>query len=143
AAARAAHVPVNVVDRPALSDWHTPALIDRGDVVVGVATGGAAPVVARDLRARIELALPKGVGLLAAAARALRERVARTLPDAAARRAFWERALRGPAAERADAGDAAGVRAALIAALDAPERPHGVVHIVGAGPGDSELLTLK
>jgi uroporphyrin-III C-methyltransferase/precorrin-2 dehydrogenase/sirohydrochlorin ferrochelatase len=143
AAARAARVPLNVVDRPELCDWHTPALIDRGEVVVGIATGGAAPVVARDLRARIEVMLPKGVGVLAAAARSLRERVARALPDAERRRVFWERALRGPAAARADAGDAAGATVALIASLDAPHAPRGVVHIVGAGPGDPELLTLK
>ena len=143
ALAREAGVPVNVVDRPDLSDWHTPSLVDRGDVVVGIATGGAAPVVARDLRARIELTLPKGVGLLASAAKGLRDRVAKTLPDGDDRRAFWERALRGPAAERADAGDAAGTRAALIAALETPHERRGVVHIVGAGPGDPELLTLK
>jgi uroporphyrin-III C-methyltransferase/precorrin-2 dehydrogenase/sirohydrochlorin ferrochelatase len=141
--AREAGVPVNVVDRPELCDWHTPALIDRGAVTIGVATGGASPVIARDLRARIELAIPKGVGLMAEAAKALRARVARALPNLDRRRAFWERALRGPAARRADDGDAAGVRAAMLAALEAPDRPHGVVHIVGAGPGDPDLLTLK
>jgi uroporphyrin-III C-methyltransferase/precorrin-2 dehydrogenase/sirohydrochlorin ferrochelatase len=143
ALARAAGVPVNVVDRPELCDWHTPALIDRGAVTIGVATGGASPVIARDLRARIELALPKGVGLLAEAAKALRARVARAVPDLGRRRAFWERALRGRAAERADAGDAAGARAAMLAELDNPDSPRGVVHIVGAGPGDPDLLTLK
>jgi uroporphyrin-III C-methyltransferase/precorrin-2 dehydrogenase/sirohydrochlorin ferrochelatase len=147
AAARAARAPLNVVDRPELCDWHTPALVDRGEVVIGVATGGAAPVIARDVRARIELMLPKGVGVLAAAARSLRERVARALPNPEQRRSFWERALRGPAAARADIGDAAGAAVALINALEAEQRSpgerRGVVHIVGAGPGDPELLTLR
>lgn len=142
-AARKAGVPVNVVDRPDISDWHMPALVDRGDVVIGIATGGAAPVIARDLRARIELVVPKGVGLLAEAAKTLRDRIARSFPDQDSRRAFWERALRGKAARRADEGDAAGARAALIDAMATQEAPRGVVHIVGAGPGDPELLTLK
>jgi uroporphyrin-III C-methyltransferase/precorrin-2 dehydrogenase/sirohydrochlorin ferrochelatase len=142
-AARKAGVPVNVVDRPDISDWQMPALVDRGEVVIGIATGGAAPVIARDLRARIELAVPKGVGLLAEAAKTLRDRVARSFPDADRRRAFWERALRGKAARRADEGDAASARAALIDAMAAPDTSRGVVHIVGAGPGDPDLLTLK
>ncbi len=141
--ARQAGAPVNVVDRPELSDWTMPAVIDRGQVVAAIATGGAAPVIARDVRATLEALLPARLGDLARLAQGFRARVKDALPSETARRAFWERALRGPAAERALAGDAAGAAAALDAALAEPDASAGVVHIVGAGPGDPELLTLK
>ena len=86
AAARAAGALVNFVDRPELSDFHTPALVDRGDVVVGIATGGAAPVLARDVRSRIEAALPKGLAILGAASRDIRSTVMATFADFDARR---------------------------------------------------------
>ncbi len=141
--ARRAGVPVNVVDRPEMCDFTVPALVDRGAVVAAVTTGGAAPVLARDVRARLEAALPKGVGVLAGLARSLRRRVADALPHERDRKAFWQRALRGPARDRALAGDAEGAKAALEDALANAAAPQGVVHIVGAGPGDAELLTLK
>ncbi|HWE44672.1 MAG TPA: siroheme synthase CysG [Caulobacteraceae bacterium] len=135
---------VNVVDRPQLSDFHTPALIDRGDVVIGVATGGAAPVLARDIRARIEAALPVGVETLGRVARELRETVKASAPQGVARRRFWERAFRGRAAEAADANDAAAARREVLRELNAPQpQARGFVWLVGAGPGDPELLTLK
>ncbi|MGD2134180.1 MAG: siroheme synthase, partial [Maricaulaceae bacterium] len=140
--ARAAGVPVNVVDRPDLSDWQTPSIVNRGEVVIAIATGGAAPVIARDLRAKIERVVPRGIGVLASAARALRHRVREALPHADARRTFWERALRGPAAARADANDVEGAHAALESDLENRDEPAGVVFIVGAGPGDPDLLTL-
>ncbi len=141
--ARRAGAPVNVVDRPELSDWTMPAVVDRGQVVAAIATGGAAPVIARDLRAKLEALLPARLGDLARLADGFRARVKDALPSERARRAFWERALRGPVAERALAGDAVGAEAAMNAALANPDAQDGVVHIVGAGPGDPELLTLK
>ncbi len=143
-AARAAGVPVNAVDRPALSDFATPSIVDRGDVVVAISTGGAAPVLGRRLREKIEALLPARLAALAAVAGSLRETVAaRVAPSA--RRAFWERFFDGPAAAQALAGDDAGARRAALAALDDPQADQsgGVVHIVGAGPGDPDLLTLK
>jgi uroporphyrin-III C-methyltransferase/precorrin-2 dehydrogenase/sirohydrochlorin ferrochelatase len=142
--ARVARVPVNAVDRPFLSDFATPSVIDRGDVVVAVSTGGAAPVLGRRLREKIETLLPRNLSALAGFARSFRSAVSATiaLPE---RRAFWERFFDGPIAARVLSGDAAGAREAMIVDLnraDAPA-PTGVVHIVGAGPGDPDLLTLK
>jgi uroporphyrin-III C-methyltransferase/precorrin-2 dehydrogenase/sirohydrochlorin ferrochelatase len=143
AAGRKAGALVNIVDQPELSDFHTPAIVDRGDVVVGISTGGAAPVLARDVRSAVEAALPKGVAILGAASREIRSTVKATVADFDARRAYWTRALRGPAAQRAAAGDAAGTRREMLRALNQPAERHGEVWIVGAGPGDPELLTLK
>jgi uroporphyrin-III C-methyltransferase/precorrin-2 dehydrogenase/sirohydrochlorin ferrochelatase len=143
-AGRAAGVPVNAVDRPALSDFATPSIIDRGDVVVAVSTGGSAPVLGRRLRERIEALLPRRLGALAKFAGALRDRVAaRVAPPH--RRAFWEEFFDGPAAAEVLAGEEDAAHETVAAMLDAPQtvQSQGVVHIVGAGPGDPELLTLR
>ncbi|HYC98169.1 NAD(P)-dependent oxidoreductase [Brevundimonas sp.] len=141
--ARSAGALVNVVDRPALSDFHTPALIDRDQVVVGIATGGAAPILARDLRARIEAVVPASVGVLASLAGELRDTVKASIPDFLARRRFWERAFRGAAADLTAAGRLDEARREILRELAASEPGAGSVAIVGAGPGDPELLTLK
>lgn len=143
ALARAAGAQVNVVDRPALSDFHTPALIDRDEVVIGVATGGSAPILARDVRSRIEAVLPAGLTQVAKLARDLRDTVIASVPDFMARRRFWEKAFRGPAADLAAAGRTAEARREMLRLLNVAAPEQGVVHIVGAGPGDPELLTLK
>jgi len=137
---------VNVVDQPALCDFYTPALIDRGPVSVALSSGGAAPVLVRDLRAAIESVVPAGIGRLADAATRIKTEVREVFTDAGARRRFWERALRGPAATAADRGDADKAEALLRRELEDARRdapPRGVVHLVGAGPGDPELLTGK
>lgn len=139
---RAAGIPLNVVDRPDLCDFTVPSIVDRGEVVAAIATNGTAPVLAKSIRAKLEAILPARIGELAALAGRLRATVKATLPDFDARRRFWERALKGPAAELAYAGDLTGAEAAMRAGLTAPAG-QGVVHIVGAGPGDPELLTLK
>jgi len=144
--ARRAGALVNVVDRTHLCDFFTPAIVDRGAITIALSSGGAAPVLARDLRSALEGVVAPGAGLLARAAESLRDTVRAALPDAGARRRFWERALRGPAARSADAGDEGETRRALIAALNemcGAGEPEGVVHLVGAGPGDPELLTVK
>ena len=141
--ARAAGAQVNVVDQPALSDFQTPALIDRDEVVVGIATGGSAPILARDIRSRIEAVLPEGLAEVARMARELRDTVKSSVPDFLARRRFWERAFRGPAADLAAAGRTAEARREMLRLLNQAAPEAGVVHIVGAGPGDPELLTLK
>jgi uroporphyrin-III C-methyltransferase/precorrin-2 dehydrogenase/sirohydrochlorin ferrochelatase len=143
ALARSAGAQVNVVDQPDLSDFHTPALIDRGGVVVGVATAGVAPVLAREVRARIEAALPASLDRLAGLAESLRQTVLATVPDFLARRRFWEAAFRGPARVLAEEGRLAEARREMLKLLNAPSASDGVVHLVGAGPGDPELLTLK
>lgn len=142
--AAAERVPVNVVDRPDLSTFVMPAIVDRGDVVVAVGTGGAAPVLARRIRARIQQLLPERLGSLAAFAARFRETVRRTIPDFDARRRLWERVLAGPIAEQVLQGREPEAQAAMLEAINRREAPPpGIVHLVGAGPGDPELLTLR
>ncbi|MBI1187051.1 MAG: uroporphyrinogen-III C-methyltransferase [Alphaproteobacteria bacterium] len=143
AIARRDGVPVNVVDGPALSDFYTPAIVDRGELVIGVSTSGAAPTLARDLRARIEAIVPAAYAQLAAFARRIRARVLARRTDFEGRRRAWEAILRGAAGERALAGDQEAAEALAARTLDGETAAAGVVHLVGAGPGDPELLTLK
>lgn len=143
---REAGVPLNAVDRPEHCDFTVPSILDRGDLVAAIGSGGAAPVLAKSVRTRLEALLPANLGELAAAARSFRPAVKSRLENATDRRKFWERALTGPAVEAALGADAAGLRAYLEDALEAfvsGATAEGIVHIVGAGPGDPELLTLK
>ena len=144
AAARARRMPVNVVDQPALCSFILPSIIERAPLTVAVSSGGASPVLARLLRARLESLVPAGYGRLAALAREFRDRVkARLAP--AERRRFWERVLQGPIAELVLAGRDADARAALEAALADTRLAFsgGEVSLVGAGPGDPDLLTFR
>ncbi len=140
---RARSIPVNVVDHPEDCDFTVPSILDRDEIVAAIGSGGAAPVLAKAVRAKLEALLPNRIGELAALARRLRPFVSEAVPDKTARRRFWERALTGPAAEAAYAGDLDKAEALLKSAELATGRAPGVVHIVGAGPGDPELLTLK
>jgi uroporphyrin-III C-methyltransferase / precorrin-2 dehydrogenase / sirohydrochlorin ferrochelatase len=146
AVARALGVPVNVPDRPDLCTFSLPAIVDRGEVTIAIGTSGAAPVLAQRLRAWLEQELPPRLGTLARIAREFRNRVAARLPAGPARRRFWERVIDGPAGRAALAGDEPAARRLLAGALDAAAgapRPQGRVVLVGAGPGDPELLTLR
>jgi uroporphyrin-III C-methyltransferase / precorrin-2 dehydrogenase / sirohydrochlorin ferrochelatase len=146
ALARAANVPINVVDRPELSSFIFPAIVDRGEVVVAIGTGGASPVLARRLRERIEAILPARVGELAALLRRYRGRLSIARDGAHKVRRFWERAVDGPVGAAALAGRGWDAEAALIreiADLRKERAPTGTVHLVGAGPGDPDLLTLR
>ena len=138
-------VPVNVVDDREASRFIVPAIIDRDPVMVAVSTGGASPVLARRLRERIEALLPARIGEFARWLAALRG-PARRLRDTPARRRFFEELVDGAAAWRFAVGDAAGARSIaqqLLARTQTAPRPAGDVTLVGAGPGDPELLTLK
>ncbi|MDA1117516.1 MAG: siroheme synthase CysG [Proteobacteria bacterium] len=144
AAARARRIPVNVVDQPALCSFILPSIIERAPLVVAVSSGGASPVLARLLRARLESLIPAGYGRLAELAGAYRDRVkARFKP--AERRRFWERALQGPIAELVFSGRDAEAREALEATLEDTRLSFsgGEVSLVGAGPGDPDLLTFR
>jgi uroporphyrin-III C-methyltransferase/precorrin-2 dehydrogenase/sirohydrochlorin ferrochelatase len=144
--AKSIGVPVNVADRPALCDFILPAIVDRDDVVVAISTGGASPTLAAVLRGRIEAALPQGVGAVARLAKTFRAQVNALILDPARRRTFWRRLVDGPAARLALCGDDAGARRIALGDLDAARRRMtavGIAHIVGAGPGDPDLLTLK
>lgn len=146
--ARALSVPVNVVDRPDLSTFIFPAVVDRGDVVVAIGTGGASPVLARRLRERIEAILPARIGEFAGLMKRYRERlsqVRRRHPELSLRR-FWERVIDGPIGAAFLAGQTQDAEAALIDAIDgegSATSAQGAVHLVGAGPGDPDLLTLR
>lgn len=141
-AARAAHVPVNVVDRPEACDFTTPALIDRGEVVAAIGTGGASPMLATLLRHDIEARVPQGAGRVAALFRRLQDEVRAALPDLPRRRAFLRAQLSGPAADAAMAGDAEGAAQLLRQALAQGQAAVGrVLYVAGRGPAD--LLTLR
>ena len=145
-AAKAAGVPVNVADRPGLSDFILPAIIDRDEVVVAVSTGGASPSLATLLRGRIEALLPERIGALARLAQSFRVQTKALIGDPARRRDYWRRLVEGPAARLALAGDDAAARRVALGELDDARRalrPVGIAHIVGAGPGDPDLLTLR
>ena len=141
-AARAAGVPVNAVDRPALCDFTTPAVIDRGEVVAAIGTGGGSPMLATLLRSDLETRVPEGAGRLAALFRMLQGEIRAALPEAAARRRFLRAALSGPAAEAAMAGDLEGAKERLRAGLADTPGLFGAVQYVDAS-GPAELLTLK
>lgn len=135
---------VNIVDSPEGSDFQTPAVIDRGGIVVAVASGGAAPVLSVDIRAEIERVLPARIGVIADLARDLRATVKSVFSKFDDRRAFWERALRGKARDLALKGDKSGARREMLRQLNAAnDSEAGIVHLVGAGPGDPDLLTIK
>ncbi|GAC1630029.1 MAG: siroheme synthase CysG [Nevskia sp.] len=141
AAATARNIPVNVVDNPGPSSFITPAIIDRLPMQIAISTGGAAPVLARRLRERIEALLPANYGRLAdfMQSRRARAKAALATPE---RRALWERFLDGPGAEALLAGDEPAADAALEA-LIADRASLGEVYLVGAGPGDPDLLTFR
>jgi len=144
--AYAAKVPVNVVDRPDLSSFLFPAIIDRGDVVVAIGTGGAAPVLARRLREQIEALLPARIGDLASLMGRFRDRFAQRRHPLRSPRQFWERVVDGPIGAAALAGRVSDAEAALARAVEeaaTPEQSAGLVYLVGAGPGDPDLLTLR
>ncbi len=144
AACTARGLPVNVVDRPELCSFITPAIIRRDDVTVAVSTGGAAPVLARMLRQRIEAVLPPLLGRVAALGAKFQSRVRARIPSLPARRAFLERAFAGTPAKLAEAGRQMEAEAAFAAMLDDAEAtPRGFVQLVGAGPGAPDLLTLR
>lgn len=142
-AARAAGALSNVVDRPAFCQFQFGSIVNRTPVVVGISTSGAAPILSQAIRRRIETLLPPSLAAWTDLARRLRARLHARLPSSALRRVFWEgfvdRAF-GPAPD--DAEEAALLDCADRAASTAAES-QGRVTLVGAGPGDAELLTLK
>lgn len=145
AAARQAGVPVNIVDKPDFCDFSFGTLVNRSPLIVAISTDGAAPVFGQAIRARIETLLPAGLKAWAQAAKDWRPAVqARELPFAL-RRAFWE-LFTSKAMTDSERAPGESDRVALFAALDVIEGSQdgtGRVSLVGAGPGDPDLLTLK
>jgi uroporphyrin-III C-methyltransferase/precorrin-2 dehydrogenase/sirohydrochlorin ferrochelatase len=143
-AASARGIPVNVVDAPGLSTVLMPAIVDRAPVTVAIGTEGAAPVLARSIRRRIEALLPANLGRLADRAGSLRRRIAEAIPDPRARRRLWERLIEGPFRRAVLSGAEADAGRILETELRGAAGPtQGRVALIGCGPGDPELLTLK
>jgi uroporphyrin-III C-methyltransferase/precorrin-2 dehydrogenase/sirohydrochlorin ferrochelatase len=151
ARARAAGLPVNVMDDLQHSSFISPAIVDRGDVVVAIGTGGASPVVARRVRERIEALLPARIGDLASFIGRWRKSMHARIPEFPLRRRFWERVVDGPIGASVLAGRIDEAEASLkkisnpsaYAGAQAPGEIEGRVTLVGAGPGDPDLLTVK
>ncbi len=143
AAAQAVGIPVNVVDKPALCSFITPSVIDRDPLLIAVSTGGAAPVLARLVRARIEALIPPAWGRLAALADSLKAEIRAALPDVVQRRRVLERSLDGRVAALVFAGQEDAAREAFRQEITERAPVLGMVHFVDAGPGPADLLTLR
>ncbi len=142
--AQVRRLPVNVVDNPALCSAIFPAIVDRSPLQIAISTGGSAPVLARQLRGRLETLLPAAYGDLVRLAERCRTRVKARFANSNARRGFWESVLEGEVAELVFKGRADEAEAALVRRLDAAEdRAVGEVYLVGGGPGDPDLLTFR
>ncbi len=146
-AAKALQIPVNVVDSPALCTFITPAIIDRSPLVVAISSGGEAPVLARLVRAKLEALIPVTYGQLAGLASRWRERVKQAFTTGDERRRFWESQLQGATAELVFSGKEAQAEQLMASQLADTQLQKnltkGEVYLVGGGPGDPELLTLK
>lgn len=137
---------VNVVDQPDLCSFVMPSIIDRSPIVVAVSSGGASPVLARLLRARLETLIPASYGRLAELVKGFRADVKKRFDHIDLRRRFWEKVLQGPIAEMMMAGKGDAARAALTEAVASGlgvDDDLGEVALVGAGPGDPDLLTFR
>ncbi len=145
-AARQQNLPVNVVDQPDLCTFTVPSIVDRSPVIIAIGTGGASPVLARMLKARLETLIPAAYGRLAGIAREFRDQVKAALGSVDSRRGFWEKVFQGQVAELVFAGKENQARAelrAMIQATEDAEFEKGEVYLVGAGPGDPDLLTFR
>ncbi|MFN8693927.1 MAG: siroheme synthase CysG [Holosporales bacterium] len=139
---------VNVVDRPELCDFIFPAVLQRGDVQIAVSTGGRAPVLTRWLKNRIAAMLPSGLGRVAALGEEFRSVLKTSFPSMKERKDFWEKLLESGFAEKAGMMNNQESSAAFQTAIDegraaAGKHETGIVYLIGAGPGDPDLLTFK
>jgi uroporphyrin-III C-methyltransferase / precorrin-2 dehydrogenase / sirohydrochlorin ferrochelatase len=136
---------VNVVDKPALCSFIFPAIIDRSPIIAAISSGGAAPVLARLLRAKIETLISPAYGQLAVLAEKFRTPVKQVIKQPAQRRVFWERIFQGSVAEQVFIGNLAAAEAQLHKQLvdNHSSTPVGEVYLIGAGPGAADLLTFR
>ena len=143
--AKRRNIPVNVVDNPALCSFIMPAIVDRSPVIAAVSSGGASPVLARLIRARLESMVPAAYGRLAELVSRYRDRVKARFSNGEDRRIFWEQILQGQVAEYVFSGQERAAEEALEQALaaDHVKQHSGEVYLVGGGPGDPDLLTFR
>lgn len=145
--AQSKQIPVNVVDDPDLCSFITPSIINRDPVQIAISTGGSSPVLARHIRTMLESTIPAGYGKLAGLFSKYREAVQRAFPHVDERRRFWESVIESPVAENAFSGRMDRANEALEALITRRSEPapgfKGEVYLVGAGPGDPDLLTFK
>ena len=142
----AKHIPINIVNDPESGSFIMPSIIDRSPVQIAVSTGGASPVLARLLRSRLESFVPAAYGRLAELVNDYRQRVKQRFDNPDQRRYFWENILQGRVAELLFAGQEEKARTALEEAIDDAEahfNDPGEVYLVGAGPGDPDLITFR
>jgi len=142
--AHARNIPVNVVDDPELCSFIMPAIMDRSPLMVAFSSGGASPVLTRMMRGRLETMIPQNYSLLAGFAERFREQVKQRVTNPAKRRIFWENVLEGVIAEKVLSGDESSAEAMLQHMLESEDNIlRGEVYLVGAGPGDPDLLTFR
>lgn len=137
-------IPVNVVDSPELCSVILPAIVDRSPLIIAISSGGKSPVLARMMRSRLESSIPASYGRLAHLASRFRDAVKAKFGDIEDRRLFWERVLQGPIAEMVFAGKDTVANQMLAKEIDeAGPQIGGEVYLIGAGPGDPDLMTFK
>jgi len=145
--AKQKNIPVNVVDNPGLCSFIMPAILDRSPIIVAFSSGGASPVLVRMLRGKLEAMIPHAYSQLATFSARFRSAVKKHVINPAKRRIFWENVFEGPIAEKVFAGDEAAAEAMLLTMMENESRGEqtsvGEVYLVGAGPGDPDLLTFK
>ncbi len=144
--AKAHNALANVADEKEYCDFITPSVVERDPLTIAISTGGAAPVIARILRARVEAMLPAAYGRLAQFLSSYRDRIADQIKGGTARRRFWENMIEGPAGDAFLAGDEALAERLIeedLGAGGSKKLHRGEVWLVGAGPGDPDLLTFK
>ena len=145
AAAQQRQIPVNVVDNPALCTFIMPSIVDRSPLLIAVSSGGQSPVLARLLRAQLEIMIPAAYARIATIAGKFRQRVKQHFTHPEKRRIFWEKILQGPFTEMILAGKDETAQDYLLQSLqqEKNEPQKGEVYLVGAGPGNPDLLTFR
>jgi uroporphyrin-III C-methyltransferase/precorrin-2 dehydrogenase/sirohydrochlorin ferrochelatase len=143
--AKARHVPVNVVDNPDLCSFIMPSIVDRSPILIAISSSGKSPVLARLLRAHLETIIPQAYKRLASYAANFREQVKKHFTHPEKRRIFWEKMFYGPFSEMVFAGKDRAAQDYLVHALqgESDDAPIGEVYLVGAGPGNPDLLTFR
>ncbi len=148
-ACQARHIPINVADQTELCDFILPAIIERDPITIAVSTGGRSPILARIIKARLETLIPAGFGRLADWLGRVRPKIKSKIPSPEGRKAFWERLLNGSFVQKAMQNQTEAAEQLLEQTLQATldsqtaDNPQGEVYLIGAGPGDPDLMTFK